>query len=97
MKRGYVVGLAVAAGVTGAAVLGRDRIGSALGLGAGAAAAPQAQQWPFEGGELRGLMDRVVDNQRAIVAGAEGPGRRERAEAFLRYYQGRRAAAGSGS
>lgn len=92
MKRGYLVGLAVAAGVTGAAVLGRERIGSALGLGAGEAAEPQAQQWPFDGGELRGLMDRVVDNQRAIVAGAESPDQRERAEGFLKYYEGRRAA-----
>ena len=92
MKRGYVVGLAVAAGVTGAAVLGRDRIGSALGLGVGAAAEPQAQQWPFDAGELRGLMDRVLDRQRAIVAGGESPAQRERAEAFLKYYEGRRAA-----
>ena len=97
MKRGYLIGLAVAAGVTSVAILGRERIGSALRLGAGEAAELQAQQWPFDGGELRGLMDRVVADQRAIIAGAENPGQRERAATFLKYYEGRRAAAVSGS
>lgn len=93
MKRGYMVGLGIAAGAGAAAVLGRRQIAAALGLGAAGAKESQPQQWPFDGGELRTLMDRTLEEQRAIVAEAPDTDSRARAEAFARYYEGRRAAA----
>ncbi len=93
MRRGYVIGLLIAIGATGAAVLGRRRIAGALGRGAGSPAADGQVQWPFDQNELRTLMERVIDHQREIVAGAENPDARGRAEKFLEYYEGRRAAA----
>lgn len=50
-------------------------------------------QIPFDHEELRDLMDRVVDNQREIVAQLDNDAAaRQRALGFLRYYERRRAA-----
>jgi|GraSoiStandDraft_2_1057267.scaffolds.fasta_scaffold197955_2 hypothetical protein len=92
MKRKYLIGLGLAAGAAGAVALNRQQIGTAVARVSGQAAAPPAKQWPFDGQELRTLMDRVVDDQRTLVANAETPDARARAEAFRRYYEGRRAA-----
>ncbi|HEY8602272.1 MAG TPA: hypothetical protein VIL85_27855 [Thermomicrobiales bacterium] len=93
MKRGYVIGLGVAAGVAGAAVLGREQLAAMASRAAGRDDAPIEKQWAFDSGELRTLMDRVVAEQQSIVAAAETPVERERAAAFQKYYEGRRAAA----
>ena len=93
MKRSYVIGLTVAGGAAGAAILGRRRIAGVLGRGSEAPAEPEAVQWPFEQNELRTLMGHIVDDQREIVAGLEDAEARARAQRFLEYYEGRRAAA----
>ena len=93
MKRNYVIGLGVVAGVAGAAVLGREQIAAVASRAAGRDDAPIEKQWAFDGGELRTLMDRVVTDQQAIAAAADTPAERERAAAFQKYYEGRRAAA----
>jgi hypothetical protein len=93
MKRQYVIGLGVVAGVAGVAALGREQIGAAVARATGRGAAPIEKQWSFDGGELQTLMERVATEQRTIVANAETPAERERAAAFQRYYEGRLAAA----
>jgi len=93
MKRKYVVGLGVAAGVAGAAVLGREQLAAVASRAAGRDDAPIKKQWDFDGGELQTLMDRVVTEQQSIVAAAETPAKHERAAAFQKYYERRRAAA----
>ena len=92
MKRSYVIGLVVAAGVAGVAFAGRRWIGVTLGLVPGTPSEPQQVQWPFDRAELRLLMDRVVEAQRAIIGQIERADDRRRAQAFLDYYLGRRAA-----
>ncbi len=93
MKRNYVVGLGVAAGVAGAAVLGREQLAAVASRATGRDDTPIKKQWDFDGGELQTLMDRVVTEQQAIVAAAETPAERERAAAFQKYYEERRTAA----
>jgi hypothetical protein len=93
MNRKYVIGLGVAAGVAGAAVLGREQLAAVASRATGRDDAPIKKQWDFDGGELQTLMDRVVTEQQSIVAAAETPAERERAAAFQKYYEGRRAAA----
>lgn len=93
MQRKYMIGLGVAAGVAGAAALGREQLVAAASRATGREATSIAKQWEFDGGELRTLMDRVVAKQQSIVAAAETPAERERAAAFQQYYEGRRAAA----
>lgn len=87
MQRKYWLGLGLIAGGLGATVLGRQLIGLT-----GASAAPTAKQWPFDPGELRGLMDRTLSEQQEIIAAAGGPAERARAEAFQDYYEQRRRA-----
>lgn len=96
MRRGYLIGLVVAAGVAGAVFAGRRQLGAALGLASEAPTAPQEVQWPFDRTELRLLMDRVVEGQRALVDQIERPEDRARAQAFLDYYLRRRAAVPAG-
>lgn len=92
MKRGAVVGLAIAVGAVGAAALG---VTLRRVLGAGAEL--PARQWPFDREELGALMGRTIAEQRAIVDRATREDERERARAFLDYYEGRRAAALAGA
>jgi|GEM_PF-3943897 len=56
---------------------------------------PEAVQWPFESAELRSLMRNVVAEQRARIATIEDQAGRNRAQAFLDYYERRRQAAAS--
>lgn len=92
MKRKYLIGLGVAAGVAGAAALGREQLGAIAGrLGGQDAIVPQ-KQWDFDNGELRTLMDRTLTEQQRLIAEAPTPEERERAVAFGRYFAGRRAA-----
>ena len=93
MRRNYVIGLGVAAGVAGAAVLGREQLVAAVTRATGRDDTPIEKQWEFDGGELRTLMERVVTEQQSIVAAAETPAERERAAAFQKYYEGRCVAA----
>jgi hypothetical protein len=51
------------------------------------------RQWPFDRDELHARMDSVIQQQHEIIGQLENDAARERAEAFLRYYQHRRAAA----
>ena len=94
MKRKYLIGLGLAAGAAGVVAANREQIGTAVARATGKTEAPPAKQWDFDGQELRALMDRTLDEQRTIIANAETPELRERAEAFQRYYEGRRAAVG---
>ena len=86
MKRNLLIGLGIVGGVAGALALGRR-----LTAGGGETA-PGEVQWPFDRAELRTLMDRVVEDQRATVGRIEDAEERARAQAFLEYYEGRRAA-----
>jgi hypothetical protein len=52
-------------------------------------------QWPFDKAELRSLMDRVIAEQRDRVSAIEDIAGRNRAQAFLDYYERRRQAAAS--
>jgi len=52
-------------------------------------------QWPFDKAELRSLMDRVIAEQRDRVGAIEDIAGRNRAQAFLDYYERRRQAAAS--
>ncbi len=92
MKRKYLVGLGVAAGVAGAAALGREQLGAIVGRLSGQDAIVPQKQWDFDNGELRTLMDRTLTEQQQIIADAPTPEERERAVAFGRYFAGRRAA-----
>jgi hypothetical protein len=92
MKRKYLIGLGLAAGAAGVVAANREQIGTAVARVTGKSEVPPAKQWDFDRQELRTLMDRVADEQRTIIANAESPEARERAEAFQRYYAGRRAA-----
>jgi hypothetical protein len=92
MNRKYLIGLGVAASALGALALGRQQRGTVVVRVSGQAEVPAAQQWPFDRHELQTLMDRVVADQRTIVANAESLAARARAEAFRRYYEERRAA-----
>ena len=49
-----------------------------------------AVQWPFDGAELRSLMAGVVAEQRERVSAIEDIAGRNRAQAFLEYYERRR-------
>ena len=52
-------------------------------------------QWPFDPAELGALMSNVVAEQRARIASIEDKAGRDRAQAFLDYYERRRQAAAS--
>lgn len=93
MNRKYVIGFGVAASVAGAAVLGREQLAAVASRATNRDDAPIKKQWDFDGGELQTLMDRVVSEQQSIIAAAETPAERERAAAFQKYYEGRRASA----
>ncbi len=92
MKRKYLIGLGVAAGVAGAAALGREQLGAIAGRLSGQDAIVPQKQWDFDNGELRTLMDRTLTEQQQLIAAAPTPEERERAVAFGRYFAGRRAA-----
>ena len=89
MFRGLMFGvLAGAALIAGClAVLQRRRSGR---LGADGAV-----QWPFDGAELRSLMDRVVAEQRERINSIDDVAGKRRAQAFLEYYERRRQAVAS--
>ena len=92
MKRKYLIGLGVAAGATGVAVLGREQLGAIAGRLSGQDTIVPQKQWDFDQGELRTLMDRTLADQQRIIADAPSPEERDRAVAFGRYFAGRRAA-----
>jgi hypothetical protein len=92
MKRKYLIGLGVTAGVAGVAALGREQIGAIAGRLSGQDTIVPQKQWDFDNGELRTLMDRTIADQQRIIADAPTPEERERAVAFGRYFEGRRAA-----
>jgi hypothetical protein len=92
MKRKYLIGLGLAAGAAGVVAVNREQLGTAVARVTGKPEDPPAKQWAFDQQELRTLMDGVVEDQRTIIANAETPEARERAEAFQRYYEGRRTA-----
>jgi hypothetical protein len=52
-----------------------------------------AVQWPFDPAELRSLMSNVVAEQRERIASIDDLAGRDRARAFLDYYERRRQAA----
>jgi hypothetical protein len=52
----------------------------------------EERQWPFDRQELRSLMSRVTAEQRSRVEQLEPGPMRDRATAFLRYYERRHAA-----
>lgn len=92
MKRRVIIGVAALAGLAGTVLVGwRQRGVVARRLG-DAGAATQPRQWPFERADLAALMERVVADQRERVASLPAGPARDRAAAFLAYYQGRRAA-----
>jgi hypothetical protein len=93
MTRGRLIGLVILAGAVIGLALGRRQLGTIVGRLTGKEAQPTERQWDFDQDELRGLMDRVLDEQRQRVSQLEGP-QRERAQAFLEYYERRRAAVG---
>ena len=93
MKRKLLIVVGLIIGAAGALALGRQQIGTTISRVTGQPEPPPDKQWPFDGHELRTLMDRTIASQRAIVANAENPAVRARAEAFQSYYEGRRAAA----
>lgn len=86
MQRRTVIGFAIGVGAVGAALLSRRRLATP-------APAPATQQWPFDQHELRALMDRVITTQRAYIQTVDTAPQRARAQAFLDYYEQRRAAA----
>lgn len=83
MRRRAIVGLVALAGLAGTALVGWRR--------SGARDAAQSRQWPFDRTELAALMDRIIADQRERVAALPAGPARDRAAAFLAYYQGRRA------
>ena len=93
MTRGRVLWLLLVAGAAAGLFLGRRQLGEALGRLTGRDEEPPARQWPFERDELHGLMDRVIAEQRERVSQIEEAPQRARAQAFLDYYERRRAAA----
>jgi hypothetical protein len=54
-----------------------------------------AVQWPFDPAELRSLMSNVIAEQRERIASIDDSAGRDRAQAFLDYYERRRRAAAS--
>ena len=84
MMIGIVSLLALAAGVT----MLKRRGGSQFGE-------HDAVQWPFDQAELRALMDRVIAEQRDRVSAIDDMAGRDRAQAFLDYYERRRRAIAS--
>jgi hypothetical protein len=54
-----------------------------------------AVQWPFDTGELRSLMSRVVAEQRDRINAIDDEAGRDRARSFLAYYERRRQAVAS--
>ena len=93
MTRGRLLGLILLASAAVGLALGRHQLGALVGRLTGKEELPTERQWDFDRDELRGLMDRVLDEQRERVSQLDGP-QRERAQAFLEYYERRRAAAG---
>ena len=93
MTRGKLIGVILLAGAAIGLALGRRQLGTIVGRITGKEELPTERQWDFDRDELRGLMDRVLDEQRERVSQLEGPPR-ERAQAFLEYYERRRAAVG---
>lgn len=87
MFRRMLMGIVAIAGIfAGAKALLNRR-------GARGDAESAAVQWPFDSGELRTLMDRVIDEQRDRISSIEDAAGRARARSFLEYYERRRQAA----
>lgn len=87
MIRRMIVGMIALAGLVAGAWAFLQRRGS------GRLGEHDAIQWPFDAGELRSLMSKVVAEQRDRVNSIEDAGGRGRAQAFLDYYERRRQAA----
>jgi hypothetical protein len=79
-----MVGLVVLAGAIAAIWMSFQR------LRARNAITDDAVQWPFDGGELRSLMSRVVAEQAERISSIQDADGRNRARAFLDYYERRR-------
>lgn len=88
MRRVLIVLLAISALASGGWALRQRRNSSGLGE-------HDAVQWPFDPAELRSLMSNVVSEQRARTASIEDKAGRDRAQAFLDYYERRRQMAAS--
>ena len=84
-----VLGLALAAGI---ALISRRQTGWAFARLGRQPTRPGPRQWDLDRAELRALMDRVVAEQRRRVGELEAIPNRARAQAFLDYYERRRAA-----
>jgi hypothetical protein len=80
-------GLALIALVAGGLAVSQRR--------AGRSGQNEAVQWPFDRAELRSLMDKVVAEQRERVSSIDDVAGRNRAQAFLEYYERRRQAVAS--
>lgn len=89
MIRRTIVSLVAIAGLVAAASAVIQRRGS------GRLGDDHAVQWPFDAGELRSLMSRVITEQRERTDAIEDPAGRARAQSFLDYYERRRPAAAS--
>ena len=51
------------------------------------------RQWPFDPGELRQLMDHVIEDQHQRIDQLQAGPAQQRAKKFLSYYEGRKASA----
>jgi hypothetical protein len=91
MKRRLIIalGLALAAGIL---LISRRQTGRALARLGRQPARMGPRQWDLDRAALRALMDRVVAEQRRRVGEHEAIPDRARAQAFLDYYERRRAA-----
>jgi hypothetical protein len=87
-RRMMLGGLAVAALVAGSREVFQR-------LRSGQMGAHETVQWPFDRAELRSLMDRVVAEQRERINSIEDVAGKNRAQAFLDYYERRRQAVAS--
>jgi regulator of sirC expression with transglutaminase-like and TPR domain len=88
MRRFLMVLAAISAVIAGGWLFTQRRRGGTL-------SGHEAVQWPFDPTELRSLMANVVAEQRERIASIDDSAGRDRAQAFLDYYERRRQAAAS--
>lgn len=91
-QRRAMVGLALAAGIVGAALAGWFWRGGASRRVRGRGAEEEPRQWPMDRAELAAAMDRALREQRGRLADVPAGPTRNRVANFLHYYERRRAA-----